>query len=392
MPSNSDASTAGTIRVRATSAASILASVPHLLGFMPERSMVVIGVAAPGNQVKLTLRFDLPDPASGPAAGALARHALAVLAAQRIGAAIAVGYGPRKLVTPLADALRREAPSSQVDVKEILRAEGGRYWSYVCTNPSCCPPTGIPYDAAGHPAAVLAAASSRGVLSSREELAETIASAEGDEAASMRRATRAAEDRAGRLRAHAAEKGTRREVARAMADTGRKAVADAIGWYRAGESFPSHADAAWLTVMLNSLRVRDDAWARMDPEFKLDHLRLWADLTRLARPGHIAAPAALLAFTAWQSGSGALANLALDRALADSPAYSMARLLRDTLDAGAPPSMARLPMTPEDVAASYDVDAEDEDSDPADESADDATAGNRSADEANGDGDGEPVS
>jgi hypothetical protein len=31
----------------------------------------------------------------------------------------------------------------------------------------------------------------------------------------------------------------------------------------------------------------------------------------------------------------------------------MALLLRDTIDAGAPPSLARLPMTPEEVAASY---------------------------------------
>ena len=48
-----------------------------------------------------------------------------------------------------------------------------------------------------------------------------------------------------------------------------------------------------------------------------------------------------------------MANLALDRALADIPGYSMARLLRDTIDAGAPPSLAVLPMTPEGVAASY---------------------------------------
>jgi hypothetical protein len=31
----------------------------------------------------------------------------------------------------------------------------------------------------------------------------------------------------------------------------------------------------------------------------------------------------------------------------------MARLLRQAVDSGAPPSMARLPMTPDDVAASY---------------------------------------
>jgi hypothetical protein len=33
----------------------------------------------------------------------------------------------------------------------------------------------------------------------------------------------------------------------------------------------------------------------------------------------------------------------------------MAVLLRQVLDSGAPPSLARLPMTPEDVAASYDA-------------------------------------
>jgi hypothetical protein len=77
----------------------------------------------------------------------------------------------------------------------------------------------------------------------------------------------------------------------------------------------------------------------------------------------VAAPASLLAFVAWQAGDGALANVALDRALADEPGYSMAQLLRQVITAGAPPSLARLPMTPEEVAASYDDavdDAEDD--------------------------------
>jgi hypothetical protein len=33
----------------------------------------------------------------------------------------------------------------------------------------------------------------------------------------------------------------------------------------------------------------------------------------------------------------------------------MATLLRQALDSGAPPAMARLPMTPEDVAGAYDA-------------------------------------
>jgi hypothetical protein len=37
----------------------------------------------------------------------------------------------------------------------------------------------------------------------------------------------------------------------------------------------------------------------------------------------------------------------------DDPDYSMALLLQDTINAGVPPSLARLPMTPEEVAKSY---------------------------------------
>ena len=112
---------------------------------------------------------------------------------------------------------------------------------------------------------------------------------------------------------------------------------------------------AWLSVALAHLPVRDDAWARMDPGHRDAHLRLWTDVVRRARPAYLAAPASLLAFTAWQSGEGALANIAIDRALAADPGYSLAHLLRDILDAGVPPSEARLPMTPEQVADSYTV-------------------------------------
>jgi hypothetical protein len=46
--------------------------------------------------------------------------------------------------------------------------------------------------------------------------------------------------------------------------------------------------------------------------------------------------------------------VALDRALSDDPRYTMAQLLRQAIDSGAPPALAKIPMTPEEVAASYD--------------------------------------
>jgi hypothetical protein len=134
---------------------------------------------------------------------------------------------------------------------------------------------------------------------------------------------------------------------------GKAAVQEAITRYRDGGAIADPAVLAWLTVALTSLPVRDDAWARMVPEYKDAHVRLWTDVTRHARPGWAAAPASLLAFVAWQSGEGALGVIAVERALADTRGYSMAVLISDALHAGLPPSAAVLQMTPDEVAASY---------------------------------------
>src|SRR5579862_1480889 len=193
------------------------------------------------------------------------------------------------------------------------------------------------------------------VLADRTEVAAQVAPLAGADADSMRQATRRAERHAGQLLGKV-RKSARLGAARQMiAAAGLNAVGAMIAAYRGGGRYATDYQLAWITVALRDLRVRDDAWARMAPEHADAHLRLWTDLTRRAQPGYVAAPASLLAFVAWQSGDGALANVALDRAAADEPHYSMALLLREALDAGAPPAMARLPMTPEEVAAAYDA-------------------------------------
>ncbi len=341
-------------RVRISSPASLLAVVPGLLGFEPGQSIVVVGTESPGAAVQLTLRYDVPDPRRPAAAAALAAHAVGVLAAQGARTAVAVGYGTDADIAPVADALRGRAAEAGISLTEVLRAENGRYWSYVCADPECCPRAGTPYDVTGHPAARAMAAAGAQVLAGRAELAASLAPAGGQAGAAMRRATAKAHAQVARCVTRLDRAGLRVTAARLTAVLGAVAVRDAIRRYRDGERVGTD-QAAWLTVALRQLRVRDDAWARMEPGHRNAHLRLWTDLTRLARPGYVAAPAALLAFCAWQAGDGALANVALDRSLADNPGYSMALLLRDALDSGAPPALARLPMTPEEVAAAYDA-------------------------------------
>jgi hypothetical protein len=188
----------------------------------------------------------------------------------------------------------------------------------------------------------------------RAALAGTLAPVTGAVAQSMEQATRRARERAADLIAQASGPRTGRPD-RLLVDAGRRAVQEAIGTYRAGRRLLADEPVAWLTVVLAHLAVRDDAWSRMDPGYRAAHLRLWTDVVRHATPAYLPAPASLLAFTAWQSGEGALANIAIDRALAADPGYSLAQLLRGIMDAGVPPSAARVPMTPEQVAASYDL-------------------------------------
>jgi hypothetical protein len=352
-----------TLLVRAGSPAALLRLVPHLLGFVPETSLVVIGVTPPRDRVRVTLRYDLPDPPEPGLAADLAAHAVAVLSGQRLSAAVAVGYGPETLVTPLADELRGAAWQAGIDVHEFLRVTGGRYWSYTCGNQGCCPAAGVPFDAVPDPAEAEALAIvGDTVLASRAALAAGVAPLGGIAAESMRQATRRAERHVAQLLAKV-RKSARLGAARHMiAAEGLAAVGAMIARYRDGGRFATDDEIARISVALRDLRVRDDAWARMDPAHAAAHQRLWIDVVRRAQPRYVAAPAALLAFVAWQSGEGALANVALDRALSDDSRYSMALLLRQVITAGAPPSLARLPMTPEEVAASYD-DAEDHDAD-----------------------------
>lgn len=337
--------TPGRPPLRLGSLDAVLAVIPHLLGFTPDHCLAVLGTG-PEGRVKVTFRYDLPDPPAADAVAAIAGHAVGVVAREHLGTMVAVGYGPGRLVTPLADALRATAPRAAVRLHDVLRVQDGRYWSYLCREPSCCPPDGVSVDPAAHPVSKILAGAGHPVLPSRQALAATIAPVTGPEADAMAEATWRAE-RAG-LRLITTGGGPA-----ALDRPGLAAVRAAIGVYRDGGSITPTMGFAWLSVVLVRLRIRDDAWARMDPAHRKAHRRLWTELVRRAQPGYIAAPACLLAFTAWQGGDGALANLALDRALADTPDYRMALLLREALTAGAPPSAATPPMTPEQVADSY---------------------------------------
>jgi hypothetical protein len=189
------------------------------------------------------------------------------------------------------------------------------------------------------------------VYPDRDALARTLQRPAGA-ADRIARVTAAAQSQLAELQ-HRSDSAGDRDPQLLVTRVGRKAVQRAVKVYRSGGSLTGTGALTWLAVLLADLRVRDDAWARMDPAHHDDHCRLWTDVIRNAAQDYVAGPASLLAFTAWQAGNGALAAVAIDRALRADPDYSMAQLLARAVEAALPPSAAQMPMSPAAVAASY---------------------------------------
>ncbi|MER7459049.1 DUF4192 domain-containing protein [Micromonospora sp. NPDC126480] len=328
-------------RLSVRSPGDLIAAVPYLLGFHPADSVVV--VAMRGKRVTFAARSDLSDlagpvDAGRPAAGAggpvePARHVAAVVARQLADRATVLGYGTASRVTPAVDAVCAALAEAGIPVLDALRVTDGRYWSYLCDEPECCPPDGRPYDARASEITAAAVFAGQVALPDRDALVAQVAPVEGTERTGLRLAT----ERALRRRADLVDAAPAADLlgGRALRAASRAAIRVALRRYRRSERIDDD-EVAWLSLLLTDLTVRDHAWERTDGRDA--DIALWTDVLRRAEPEFIAAPGALLAFAAWRAGHGALAAVALERVLTVHPDYSLALLLDDLLRRGVPPS------------------------------------------------------
>jgi hypothetical protein len=341
---------AGQVQLRAASADAVLAVVPHLLGFYPSRSLVVLGIGE-RNRVMITFRYDLPDLPDAEHDDDIAEHASYVLGRERLSSAMLIGYGPADLVVPVVAKVAARLTAAGVLLPEVLRAAEGRYWSLLCADPDCCPQEGVAYDPGSHPAAITLTQAGLTAHPDRDALVRTLQQPAGS-ITQARASTDAICARLAQVTRQAEAAGDPDPRLRVIR-IGRTQVQRAIRRYQAGGEITDRTHLAALAVLLTDLRVRDDAWTRMDPAHCHDHCRLWTEVVRSATTDYVAAAASLLAFAAWQAGNGALAMVAVGRALAADPSYSLAQLLGNAIEAALPPWAARVPMTPAEVAACY---------------------------------------
>ena len=323
---------------------------PFLVGFEPTRSLVVVSLRGPRQRAGVTARIDLPDPADAPA---LAEVVLDHV--ERGGGAglIVVAYADRdgsggddldRSADATVRAVLGACTARGIAVAEALRVADGRWTSYTCSA-ACCPPEGTPLrDRLTEPGEWTAAMTLEGrqVLASRSVLEASIAPVGGLLGTAMRcRLPSALEeflavvptDRAG-----------------SYADETVRLAHECVGRVAAGGQLTVDV-AARLLVGLLDRDVRDRCLGggmgglvtAGETAFDGDALELWRELVRRAVLPRTAAPVAtLLAACAYlDHGNGALANVALERALADQPSYVMARYLRALLDGGIAPSTVR---------------------------------------------------
>ncbi|MEV6598957.1 DUF4192 domain-containing protein [Actinoplanes sp. NPDC051346] len=348
-------------KLKVRTPAELIAAVPFLIGFHPTDSLVVAAVK--DAKLAFAARIDLPEPGVPDLEARAPVLHLATLIVEQCPEAIAlIGYGRSDRVTPsllhLSDALKKAG----VRIIDEFRVAGGRYWSYLCTNPTCCPEDGRPCDPPDSVLATEATFAGAVALPSRKDLEAQLAPVTGVERAAMD----SADDRAmarlldllrqepaqeggpaapveeGDVAAPAEEGGAaapadeRSRCERLMLRAGRTAIRSAERRYRSGGRL-SDEEVAWLGYLLTSLPVRDYAWIRSGTDDW--QVALWSDMVRRVAPGRVPAPASLLAFIAWRAGMGALSAIAVERALEADQHYSLAVTMNATLYSAVSPSV-----------------------------------------------------
>ena len=321
---------------------SLPALVPHLVGFHPADSLVLLGLAPERRAVRVTVRIDLPDP-DADVVEAVDAWASSLLALPQSGAIdVVLAVFPRDADSPwrgpepddlphraLVDELAEELREAGIRSLDAVCVVGDRIRSYWCDDLGCCPPEGRSADPAEslRVRATLVAHGSA-PLSSRDALVHTLDAREADDP------LRTAVDRA------------RDGVVIRMPSGTEGRVAHVVDGLRGIAADPrNEATLVRLVVLVSWLcaRVRPrDLLLRtltVDPEpAVLAAARsVLGEAVRCASGAAVAPVASVLAVCAWVDGDGAAARVALERALDADPAYSLAGLVAAALDTGTPP-------------------------------------------------------
>jgi hypothetical protein len=302
-------------------AADLVNATPYVLGFHPSESLVVLGLSA--GRVCFGARYDLPPPDRDDIV-----QLGAIVAAQRARCVAVLAYGPPATADPVVRRALAVFEAFRVRVLEAVRVHDGRWSSYFCSDSVCCPAEGTPFDSAT--SLIAAEATYRGhvALPSRQALVAQVAPVSGAARAAMAAATERA------CSAFDALLTDDEFSSRAIRRAGRLTVREAEKRYRSGRALTDD-ETAWLGVLLLDPDVHEYTLGRLgDEEWRFS---LWTDVLRRVEQIYVPAVGCILSYLAWRAGQGALARVAVDRALLAQPDHRMAALLDEVLGMGIGP-------------------------------------------------------
>lgn len=303
--------------------ADLLSAIPYLVGYVPADSLVLIGLDGP--RIAMTLRVDLPHTGQPPIPRGISRT---VLRHNKVRAAVVAGYGPPQRVTRSVDHVRRLLEAEDIELVDALRVTDGRYWSYVCAEPACCPPEGKAVNPADSVVDTTFAYNGMQALPHRQAVTAQLDPVRGTLRAAVTRATN-------RLRRLLDDTGAM-IPARQTLNTEARTILDRAT--TTGAPLPDVEETVRLAAALTDSKLQTVAMSLVDSRGPHKTLDLWLWVTRHVSPAFRALPAALLGFAAWRCGNGVLAAEAVRRSLTDDPHCALAAVLARMLDDGIPPS------------------------------------------------------
>ena len=347
----------------------VLAVLPYQLGYHPRDSIVAISLR--GRRVGLVVRTDLPLEGEVEATVTLLVEPLVRDGATSV---LVVGYEDEAdASSPALVALVEQVERKGIDVVDVVVVRDGRRYSPICSDP-CCPPDGIPLpDPADVPGVAEFVARGRSPLVSRDAV-EALVAPDPTACEGVRDALLARAGMPGRRRRSAAA--WRVLLRRDRTEPGDRGaggppqpsppvVADAVlgladiawrdglvAWLAPGVLPAGLLDSSVLTLLRRELPT----WAGMGLPHRpragrrlrgartsddgLERQELLQRLLSLCRsvpdehPVEAAALCTVTAHVAWESGDGAVARAAVDRARRLAPGYRLAQLLERLVDHG----------------------------------------------------------
>ncbi|CAN5397798.1 DUF4192 domain-containing protein [soil metagenome] len=310
----------------------LIAAIPAVLGFTPEKSLVL--VAVDDGQMGAVLRVDLsPELSDG------LHDLIEVMDAEQPDAVIAVVVDAKGAACPmcneehraLCDVLTAALSDRCIEVwaAHIVDYVGaGGQWHCV----DGCGARGRVDDPKASPAAVAAVLNGRRLYATRADLQAVIAAGDTTGSAALGAPAIRARLVDDEVRRNQDPDGcARRHVQAALTAADRVATGAPL----------ADADIAALGCALVDAQVRDTMYAVAVGERAGAAEALWAALARrLPAPWRVE-PLVLLAFSAYARGDGPLAGVALEEAFRCDPKHRMARMLDDALHSAMRPEQIR---------------------------------------------------